>query len=136
MFDMEALPSDPSGKKMSAKGRIPTEGEFFKDHFPAFPVLPGVLALAILTQTLERRYEELGSPYFFSLKKIRQVKFSSTLRPGDLWESCLERLQETEDRSEWYGRLFHQGRVAVSARLTFQRHPSFKKARQIQEVLS
>ena len=61
------------GEGIAACGRIPKESEFFKDHFPGFPVLPGVLALEMLKQTAERYLESLkdslGQHYF--LKQIR-----------------------------------------------------------------
>ena len=111
-----------SGEGIAACGRIPEESEFFKDHFPGFPVLPGVLALEMLKQTAEHYLRLTGDHprRRFSLKQIRAAKFSRYLKPGDEWQSHLELLREEGGRSDWNGRLLHGERVAVSARLTLE----------------
>ncbi len=108
------------GEGIAACGRIPEDSEFFKDHFPDFPVLPGVLALEMLKQTAERYLESVknntGSHYF--LKQIRATRFTKYLRPGDEWESRLTLLGTGEDETTWDAKLYYHGEVAVSAKLT------------------
>ena len=114
------------GKGIAAAGHIPAESEFFKDHFPGFPILPGVLALEMLKQTAEH-YLRIGggaSPsQRFSLKQIRATKFSMYLKPGDEWESRLELVSETEGETQWDAQLFSHGRAAVTAKLTLAKVP-------------
>lgn len=108
------------GEGIAACGKIPEKSEFFQDHFPGFPVLPGVLALEMLKQTAERYLESLagpGSRHYF-LKQIRATRFSKYLRPGDEWESRLALLQTAGEESMWDAKLLHHGEVAVSAKLT------------------
>ncbi len=108
------------GEGITACGRIPADSEFFKDHFPGFPVLPGVLALEMLKQTAERYLESLpeslGSHYF--LKQIRATRFTKYLRPGDEWESRLRLMQSAGEETTWDAKLYYHGEVAVSAHLT------------------
>ncbi|MBU9888954.1 MAG: 3-hydroxyacyl-[acyl-carrier-protein] dehydratase FabZ [Candidatus Omnitrophica bacterium] len=111
------------GEGIAACGRIPEESEFFKDHFPDFPVLPGVLALEMLKQTAERYLESLESEkgrHFF-LKQIRATRFSKYLRPGDEWESRLVLVQSAGEDTVWDAKLLFRGEVAVSAKLTLAR---------------
>lgn len=108
------------GKGIAAAGRIPEESEIFKDHFPGFPVLPGVLALEMLRETTQCYYEAVGEKEAFELKKVQNAKFSAYLKPGDSWESHLERVPESNGE-KWNARLLHKGQVAVSARLTLVR---------------
>jgi 3-hydroxyacyl-[acyl-carrier-protein] dehydratase len=107
------------GEGITACGRIPEDSAFFQDHFPGFPVLPGVLALEMLKQTAERYLEALpgseGQHYF--LKQIRATRFSKYLRPGDEWESRLTLTQTAGEETSWDAKLFHLGEVAVSAKL-------------------
>ena len=107
------------GKGVAASGHIPEKSEFFKDHFPALPVLPGVLALEMLKQTAESylRSTDANQQHFF-LKQIRATKFSIYLKPGDEWESQLELVSEEHGETHWNARLFHKGQVAVTAQLT------------------
>ena len=108
------------GEGITACGRIPEDSEFFQDHFPGFPVLPGVLALEMLKQTAERYLESIpgseGRHYF--LKQIRATRFTKYLRPGDEWESRLVLTQTVGEETSWDAKLYFKGEVAVSAKLT------------------
>ena len=107
------------GEGITACGRIPEDSEFFEDHFPGFPVLPGVLALEMLKLTAERYLDALpgssGQHYF--LKQIRATRFTKYLRPGDEWESRLMLVQSSGDETTWDAKLYYHGEVAVSAKL-------------------
>jgi len=111
------------GEGIAACGRIPSDSEFFREHFPEFPVLPGVLALEMLKQTAEKYLASLGNGaggrYF--LKHIRATRFTKYLRPGDEWESRLTLTQSSDEETAWDARLYYHGEVAVSARLTLAR---------------
>jgi 3-hydroxyacyl-[acyl-carrier-protein] dehydratase len=108
------------GEGITACGSIPEDSEFFKDHFPGFPVLPGVLALEMLKQTAERYLASLpgGEGQHYFLKQIRATRFSKYLRPGDEWESRLLLLQAAAEETTWDAKLYFRGEVAVSAKLT------------------
>ncbi|OQA56123.1 MAG: 3-hydroxyacyl-(acyl-carrier-protein) dehydratase FabZ [Candidatus Omnitrophica bacterium ADurb.Bin277] len=111
------------GEGITAFGRIPKDSEFFHDHFPEFPVLPGVLALEMLKQTAEKYLEALSGQsgkadtrYF--LKQIRATRFTKYLRPGDEWESRLMLIRGSPEETVWDAKLYYHGEVAVSAKLT------------------
>lgn len=112
---------DP-GNAVAASGVIPADEEFFQDHFPGFPVLPGVLALEMLRQCAERYYELVSPGLTRSLrvKKIRQVKFRDYLKPGASWEANLELQSEIEATSTWKASLSHEGKVALQAVMVFE----------------
>jgi len=107
------------GEGIAAMGRIPQQSEFFQDHFPGYPVLPGVLALEMLKQTaecyLKKTAAAQGDHYY--LRQIRATKFHLYLKPGDEWESRLTLLSHEGEKSQWNAKLFHKGKVAVSAQL-------------------
>ncbi len=118
-LEVENLNWAESEKEASSSGRIPADAEFFQDHFPDYPVLPGVLALEILKRTAEMALNRLHASHekSFSLQRIQSVKFSHFLRPGDAWESRLKLVAEDSSHSSWQARLLHQGKVAVSAEM-------------------
>lgn len=105
------------GEGISASGRIPQACEFFKDHFPGFPVLPGVLALEILRLAAVRylRRVEGSEAGIFFFKRVRRVRFTGYLKPGDAWEAHLAFEKQEGKDSHWRGQLMRDGQTAVSA---------------------
>lgn len=99
------------GEGIAAIGKVPVDAEFFQDHFPDFPVLPGVLSLEILKKTAESYLSKKTR-----VIKALNVKFVSYLKPGDEWESQLRLLSQNAAESRWDAKLFHQGKAAVSAK--------------------
>ncbi|MBI3306537.1 MAG: hypothetical protein HYZ84_01850 [Candidatus Omnitrophica bacterium] len=126
---IEKILSITSGEGITASGRIPLESEFFQDHFPDFPILPGVLALEMLKQTaeayLEKNNPEHTTHYF--LRQIRATRFSMYLKPGDEWESHLKLMATEGNQTQWLAELLHRGKVAVSAQLTMEGKPVVEK---------
>lgn len=89
---------DADGVKMSAEGSIPPDWDLFQDHFPDFPVVPGVLTLELFRLCAQKMLSELaGCGRTCRLKSISGVKFSRYLRPGDAWKCEIE-LRDGGDR--------------------------------------
>ena len=112
----------PEGSVATAEGVVPSDAEFFKDHFPDFPVLPGVLALEILRKVVECCFEkqEAEARKRARIKGVRGVKFSHYLRPGDRWTCRVERLGDERAGFQWKGELRNvRGEMAATARFVF-----------------
>lgn len=110
-----------AGEGIAASGVIPTEEEFFKDHFPGFPILPGVLSLEMFRITADLYLRQVGfEQRRFRITKIRGVKFSHYLKPGETWESHLSLIAQKETEFVWSAKMTHEGTIAVSARLTVE----------------
>lgn len=110
------------GAGVSAAGCIPADAEFFQDHFPGFPVLPGVLALEMLKQSADCYLRSVTDDptAHFSFQKVSNVKFSDYLRPGDPWESELALVSNRDEQYVWKAVLTSKGKTAVSARLALE----------------
>jgi 3-hydroxyacyl-[acyl-carrier-protein] dehydratase len=102
---------------LTVQGQIESGEEFFQDHFPGFPVLPGVLMIEILRQSAKHYFPEAC----LRLAEMRNVRFANFLRPGDKWESRVEFLGGDENLSEWKGQLSSNGRPVCSARFKLQK---------------
>jgi 3-hydroxyacyl-[acyl-carrier-protein] dehydratase len=105
------------GEGIKAAGILPEKAEFFQDHFPGFPILPGVLMLEILKRTADRYLNRSEAVKKFAIQRVTRVRFSAYLKPGDAWESELQLASSHGNQSEWNGKLLFQGRLAASARL-------------------
>lgn len=93
--------------------------EYLADHFPTFPVLPGVMMLEALTQAaawvLHVRHDFAKS--FAVLKEARNVKYGNFVAPGNLLRVEVELLKETEAGATFKAAGTINGVSAVSARL-------------------
>lgn len=57
--------------------------EYLQDHFPEFPVLPGVFMVESLVQAARRLIEHNGGPARLVLGGVRALKYGSFVRPGE-----------------------------------------------------
>lgn len=74
------------GRRIVAQKALSLAEEYLADHFPAFPVLPGVLMLEALTQAAAWlvRHTLDFAPGLVVLQEARNVTFKSFLTPGQL----------------------------------------------------
>lgn len=77
---------DP-GKSIRAEKTLPPDEELFLDHFPGFPVVPGVLLTEMMAQAagkcLDAERRPRGKPM---LAQIRSASFREWVRPGETAE--------------------------------------------------
>ena len=87
-----------SGERIVAVKYVSLAEEYLADHFPSFPVLPGVLMLEAVTQAAgwllhhRRRFERSMAV----LKEARNVKYGSFVAPGNLLRVEVDFLKETD----------------------------------------
>jgi 3-hydroxyacyl-[acyl-carrier-protein] dehydratase len=94
--------------------------EYLADHFPHFPVMPGVLMLEALTEAsawLVRLSEDFAHSIVV-LKQANNVKYGQFVEPGQTLTVTAEVLKfdKGEVKLKAYGTV--GGRIIVSARLT------------------
>ena len=58
--------------------RVPTDLSIFKDHFPSFPILPGVLMIEATVQVARILFK---NPTLV-LKEAKAVRYGSIIQPG------------------------------------------------------
>lgn len=70
--------------RLVALKHVTASEEYLQDHFPTFPVLPGVFMLEAMVQTarqlLTRRHGDFARHV---LGSVRALKYGSFVRPGD-----------------------------------------------------
>lgn len=72
------------GQKIVATKSLSLAEEYLRDHFPNFPVMPGVLMLEALTQASAWlvRYTDQFAQSIVVLKEAKSVKYARFVQPG------------------------------------------------------
>jgi 3-hydroxyacyl-[acyl-carrier-protein] dehydratase len=73
------------GRSVEAEKTLPATEELFLDHFPGFPVVPGVLLTEMLGQAAGKCLNVQHLPRGNAmLAEIRNARFRQWVRPGEL----------------------------------------------------
>lgn len=97
--------------------------EYLIDHFPRFPVMPGVMMLEALQQAgmwLIRVTDDFRHPLVL-LQEVRSVKFGDFLVPGETLLVTAEIVKQQDDVFTIKATGSKEDKVTVSARLIFER---------------
>jgi 3-hydroxyacyl-[acyl-carrier-protein] dehydratase len=105
-------------EKITAK-HVFTEGEFFfSGHFPAYPVVPGVILIETMAQSGGaglRKLGLLGDNALFFLATVDKVKFRRQVRPGDEVRSEIENLRVSPKMIKQSGKAWVGEELAAEA---------------------
>ncbi|MBA4019522.1 MAG: beta-hydroxyacyl-ACP dehydratase [Pirellula sp.] len=112
------------GRRIVAIKNLSLAEEYLADHFPGFPVMPGVFMLEAMTQAsawLIRAGEDFANSQV-TLKEARNVKYASFVEPGQTLTITAEVISQDEHTTK----LKAQGMVGdvqtVSGRLVLERY--------------
>ncbi len=112
-----------AGKSITTVKNVSLAEEYLQDHFPGFPVLPGVMMVESLVQAsawLLRHTEDFRFSTI-TLKQAKALKFNNFVTPGKSLTvtSTIHKLEETECTFKGEGTV--DGQSAVSARIVLQK---------------
>ncbi|MCC9601159.1 beta-hydroxyacyl-ACP dehydratase [Stieleria sp. JC731] len=114
------------GKKIVAERTLRGDEEYLKDHFPRFPVMPGVMMLEALHQAavwMIRTESNFEQPIVL-LREVRNVKFGDFLAPDQTLQVTAEVIKESDGIFTVKAIAQKEGRTTVSARLILERSGS------------
>jgi 3-hydroxyacyl-[acyl-carrier-protein] dehydratase len=108
--------------ELTAVKNVSLAEEYLADHFPEFPVLPGVFMLEAATQAASWlvRLSENFAHSMISLQEARSVKFTDFVSPGQTLRMTVEQLKREDSLVSFKFQGEVEGRVCVSGRLTLE----------------
>ena len=112
------------GKRAEGHKRIAPDEDYFRDHFPGYPIVPGVLVLESLAQLGGRLVEAsvrdaTGRRVLPMLAKVEHAKFLQQVRPGDRLDLAVDLLALTEDAARVTGVARVGDRKAATAEIMY-----------------
>jgi 3-hydroxyacyl-[acyl-carrier-protein] dehydratase len=112
------------GKSITAVKAVTLSEEYLADHFPRFPVLPGVFMLEALTQASAWTIR-LGEDFAHAivvLRSARNVKYGDFVEPGKTLTVSIEVLAQDESITKVKATGRVGDRTSLTARLTLERY--------------
>ena len=107
------------GRSLQAVKFLTLGEEYLADHFPTFPVMPGVLMLETLVEAgawLLRLTDNFASSVIV-LREAKGVKYGTFMEPGRQMVVSVELVERGEGRATFKGKGEMEGQNTVSARL-------------------
>src|SRR5437762_2870722 len=112
------------GRKIQAVKNLTLGEEYLADHFPGFPVMPGVLMLQTLVEAgawLLRLTEDFRYSVI-ALREARNVKYGTFMEPGKQMAITVDLTELTPALATFKGKGEAEDGMTVSARLTLARY--------------
>lgn len=111
------------GKRVQAVKVLSLAEDYLQDHFPRFPVMPGVLMLEAMFQASAALvyFSEDFSNSIVLLKETRNVRYADFVQPGNSLVVSAEIQKQNESTTTLKAQATIDGSVAVSGRLILER---------------
>ena len=121
---LDAIRSYEPGTRLTAVKNVALTEEYLADHFPEFPVLPGVFMLEAATQAAGwfLRLSEDFAHSIILLKEAKNVKYADFVAPGNTLTVNVSVVKQDE-RLATFKVIGHvEGRTTLSGRLVLERY--------------
>jgi 3-hydroxyacyl-[acyl-carrier-protein] dehydratase len=121
---LDTIRSYEPNVSLTATKNVAMSEEYLGDHFPEFPVLPGVFMLEAATQAGAwlLRLSENFAHSMISLKEARNVKYADFVQPGQTLEITVSILKKEARLATMKMEGQMNGRPALTGRLELQRY--------------
>lgn len=116
---VDKIESIEPGKRIVTTKALSLAEEYLADHFPTYPVMPGVLMIEAMVQAaawLVRVQQDFANSIIV-LSSVRNVRYGRFVHPGEVLRCELEAMAITDGSARFKGAGFVGQNQAVSGRL-------------------
>ncbi|MHB1157110.1 MAG: 3-hydroxyacyl-ACP dehydratase FabZ family protein [Phycisphaerales bacterium] len=120
-FDLVDKVIEATSDRIVTVKNVTSAEEYLADHFPSFPVLPGVMMMEAMVQASRRLLERggpAGKPWV--LAEVRNVRYGNMVRPGQQLRVTVEKIKEDETGVSFKGVGEVEGQTAVQGRFVMR----------------
>ena len=131
---LDRIVSCEPGRELRGVKRLTSAEEYLADHFPGFPIMPGVLQLQSLIEAgswLLRLTDDFRTGVIV-LREVKSVKFGSLMQPGKSLEVTVELTGRDGANASFKGKGACEGVQTVAAQFILagynlaDRNPAFQ----------
>ena len=107
------------GKSLKAVKAVSLAEEYLADHFPDYPVLPGVMMIEALTQAAAMLVHATNdfSHSMVTLAEVKNAKYKSFVKPGNSLEISIDAKSIDSETSSFKAEGVCDGKSMVEARI-------------------
>jgi 3-hydroxyacyl-[acyl-carrier-protein] dehydratase len=121
---LDAVESYVPNETLTAVKNVSLTEEYLKDHFPEFPVLPGVFMLEAATQAaswLLRLSDDLAHS-IITLRQAKNIKYANFVTPGRQLRVRVDQVSKDDRLATFKINGEIDGGNAVTGRITLERY--------------
>ncbi len=114
---------EDSESNMTAVKNVTAAEEYLADHFPTFPVLPGVFMLEAMIQTARKflaKYHGQTSKGPWVLADVRNVRYGNMVRPGQQLVLNIELKKSDDAKFTFTGKGTVEDETAVTGKFSLE----------------
>ncbi len=103
-----------SAASLTVVKHVAADEPYLEDHFPTFPVMPGVLMLEAMAQAARALVSGSASdPARLALREVRAVRYGAFVKPGDTLRITVELLDSPASQGDATGLWRFKGRAVA-----------------------
>jgi len=115
---------DVDERRVRAACTVPKESTVFEGHFPTYPLMPGVLLIECMAQTVGWLVSALGGFTAMPiLVGVKEGKFRTVVRPGDALEFDGKVIHEGSGFSVGECKGLRDGKTVCEGQITYRLMP-------------
>jgi 3-hydroxyacyl-[acyl-carrier-protein] dehydratase len=121
---LDSIRSYEPDRQLTAVKNVALTEEYLADHFPEFPVLPGVFMLEAATQAGAwlLRLSENFAHSIICLKEARNIKYADFVSPGETLEVTVSMIKKDQRLATIKVEGQAENRATLSGRLVLERY--------------